>query len=98
MQRALAAKSVAQAQTGLMVGGRLILHGRNYNCARHSPYGILETVYRTRPRLPIFKPFTRWCERYYSCGLFASLMSTVDSTFNSIATYGLLISMLYTST
>jgi len=90
MQRALAAKSVAQAQTGLMVGGLIkyfmaviiIVPGI-------ALYGILgESLvepdlafpYLVKTYLPI------GVKGIILCGLFASLMSTVDSTFNSIAT------------
>ena len=42
MQRALAAKSVSQAQTGLMVGELdKILHGSDYNSSGIALYGIL---------------------------------------------------------
>ena len=90
MQRALAAKSVAQAQTGLMVGGLIkyfmaviiIVPGI-------ALYGILGDgllepdlafPYLVKNYLPI------GVKGIILCGLFASLMSTVDSTFNSIAT------------
>ena len=90
MQRALAAKSVAQAQTGLMVGGLIkyfmaviiIVPGI-------ALYGILGDgllepdlafPYLVKNYLPI------GVKGFILCGLFASLMSTVDSTFNSIAT------------
>ena len=90
MQRALAAKSVAQAQTGLMVGGLIkyfmaiiiIVPGI-------ALYGILGDSlgepdlafpYLVKTYLPV------GIKGIILCGLFASLMSTVDSTFNSIAT------------
>ena len=90
MQRALAAKSVAQAQTGLIVGGLIkyfmaviiIVPGI-------ALYGILGDSlvepdlafpYLVKTYLPI------GVKGIILCGLFASLMSTVDSTFNSIAT------------
>ena len=90
MQRALAAKSVAQAQTGLMVGGLIkyfmaviiIVPGI-------ALYGILGDSlvepdlafpYLVKTYLPV------GVKGIILCGLFASLMSTVDSTFNSIAT------------
>ena len=90
MQRALAAKSVAQAQTGLMVGGLIkyfmaviiIVPGI-------ALYGILGDSlgepdlafpYLVKTYLPV------GLKGLILCGLFASLMSTVDSTFNSIAT------------
>ena len=90
MQRALAAKSVAQAQTGLIVGGLIkyfmaviiIVPGI-------ALYGILGDSlvepdlafpYLVKTYLPV------GVKGIILCGLFASLMSTVDSTFNSIAT------------
>ena len=90
MQRALAAKSVAHAQTGLMVGGLIkyfmaviiIVPGI-------ALYGILgDTLgepdlafpYLVKTYLPV------GIKGVILCGLFASLMSTVDSTFNSLAT------------
>jgi SSS family solute:Na+ symporter len=90
MQRALAAKNVAQAQTGLMVGGLIkyfmaviiIVPGI-------ALYGILGDSlvepdlafpYLVKTYLPV------GVKGIILCGLFASLMSTVDSTFNSIAT------------
>ena len=90
MQRALAAKSVGHAQTGLMVGGLI-----KYFMAviivvpGIALYGILGDQL-TEPDLA----FPYIVKNYLSvgikgiilCGLFASLMSTVDSTFNSLAT------------
>lgn len=90
MQRALAAKSVAHAQTGLMVGGLIkyfmaviiIVPGI-------ALYGILGDSlgepdlafpYLVKTYLPV------GVKGIILCGLFASLMSTVDSTFNSLAT------------
>ena len=90
MQRALAAKSVAHAQTGLMVGGLIkyfmavliIVPGI-------ALYGILGDglgepdlafPYLVKTYLPV------GVKGIILCGLFASLMSTVDSTFNSLAT------------
>ena len=90
IQRALAAKSVAHAQTGLMVGGLLkyfmaviiIVPGI-------ALYGILGDSlsepdlafpYLVKTYLP------NGVKGIILCGLFASLMSTVDSTFNSLAT------------
>jgi SSS family solute:Na+ symporter len=90
MQRALAAKSIAHAQTGLMVGGLIkyfmaviiIVPGI-------ALYGILGDSlgepdlafpYLVKTYLPV------GVKGIILCGLFASLMSTVDSTFNSLAT------------
>jgi SSS family solute:Na+ symporter len=90
MQRALAAKTVAHAQTGLMVGGLIkyfmaviiIVPGI-------ALFGILgDTLaepdlvfpYLVKTYLPV------GIKGIILCGLFASLMSTVDSTFNSLAT------------
>ena len=90
MQRALGAKSVAHAQTGLMVGGLIkyfmaviiIVPGI-------ALYGILGDSlgepdlafpYLVKTYLPV------GVKGIILCGLFASLMSTVDSTFNSLAT------------
>lgn len=90
MQRALAARSVAHAQTGLMVGGVLkyfmaviiVIPGI-------ALFGILGDglaepdlafPYLVKTYLPV------GIKGVILCGLFASLMSTVDSTFNSLAT------------
>ena len=90
MQRALAAKSIADAQTGLMVGGLI-----KYVMAvlivvpGIALYGIIgDTLgepdlafpYLVKTYLPV------GVKGIILCGLFASLMSTVDSTFNSLAT------------
>ena len=90
MQRALAAKSVRHAQTGLIAGGLIkyimaviiIIPGI-------ALYGILGDIlgepdmafpYIVNTYLPV------GIKGIILCGLFASLMSTVDSTFNSLAT------------
>ena len=90
MQRALAAKSVAHAQAGLLAGGLIkyfmailiIIPGI-------ALYGILGDSlgepdmafpYIVNTYLPV------GIKGIILCGLFASLMSTVDSTFNSLAT------------
>lgn len=90
IQRSLAAKNLKEAQTGLLVGGVLkyvmaliiIIPGI-------ALYGILGDSL-SEPDMA----FPYWVDTYIPtglkgiilCGLFASLMSTVDSTFNSIAT------------
>lgn len=90
MQRALAAKNIAHAQAGLMVGGMIkyfmaviiVIPGI-------ALYGILGDglgepdlafPYLVKTYLPV------GVKGIILCGLFASLMSTVDSTFNSLAT------------
>jgi len=91
MQRSLAAKSLREAQVGLMVGGLMkyvmavliIIPGI-------ALYGILGEgglaepdmafPYLVKTYLPV------GAKGIILCALFASLMSTVDSTFNSLAT------------
>jgi len=90
IQRALAAKDIAHAQAGLMVGGMIkyfmaviiVIPGI-------ALYGILGDglgepdlafPYLVKTYLPV------GVKGVILCGLFASLMSTVDSTFNSLAT------------
>lgn len=92
MQRSLAAKSLREAQIGLMVGGALkyvmavliVIPGI-------ALYGILKEQgglpdpdmafpYLVKNYLPV------GLKGVILCALFASLMSTVDSTFNSLAT------------
>ena len=90
MQRALAAKSVAHAQTGLMVGGLMkYLMAVLIVVPGIALYGILGDSlgepdlafpYLVKTYLPV------GVKGIILCGLFASLMSTVDSTFNSLAT------------
>ena len=90
MQRALAAKSVSHAQTGLMVGGLIkYLMAVIIIVPGIALYGILRDglvepdlafPYLVKTYLPV------GVKGVILCGLFASLMSTVDSTFNSIAT------------
>ena len=90
IQRSLAAKSLGHAQTGLMVGGLLkylmaliivvpgvILYNLNPNLISEPD---LAYPYIINEFLPI------GLKGLILCGLFASLMSTIDSTFNSIAT------------
>ena len=90
MQRALAAKNVAHAQTGLMVGGLIkYLMAVLIVVPGIALYGILGDSlgepdlafpYLVKTYLPV------GVKGIILCGLFASLMSTVDSTFNSLAT------------
>ena len=90
MQRALAAKSVAHAQAGLLAGGLIkYLMATLIIIPGIALYGILGDSlgepdmafpYIVNTYLPI------GIKGIILCGLFASLMSTVDSTFNSLAT------------
>ena len=90
MQRALAAKSVAHAQAGLLAGGLIkYLMAVLIIIPGIALYGILGDSlgepdmafpYIVNTYLPI------GIKGIILCGLFASLMSTVDSTFNSLAT------------
>lgn len=90
MQRAIAARSLAHAQAGLMAGGLIkyfmavliVIPGI-------ALYGILGDglaepdlafPYLVKTYIPA------GIKGIILCGLFASLMSTVDSTFNSLAT------------
>ena len=90
MQRALAAKSVAHAQAGLLAGGLIkYLMAIIIIIPGIALYGILGDSlgepdmafpYIVNTYLPV------GVKGIILCGLFASLMSTVDSTFNSLAT------------
>ena len=90
MQRALAAKSVAHAQAGLLAGGLIkYLMAILIIIPGIALYGILGDSlgepdmafpYIVNTYLPL------GIKGIILCGLFASLMSTVDSTFNSLAT------------
>lgn len=91
MQRSLAAKNLKEAQIGLMVGGVMkyvmaviiVIPGI-------ALYGILGKEGLTEPDLAfpylINTYLPTGLKGIILCALFASLMSTVDSTFNSIAT------------
>ena len=89
MQRALAAKSVAHAQAGLLAGGLIkYLMAIIIIIPGIALYGILGDSlgepdmafpYIVNTYLPV------GIKGIILCGLFASLMSTVDSTFNSLA-------------
>ncbi|MEC7247470.1 MAG: sodium/solute symporter, partial [Bacteroidota bacterium] len=90
MQRALAAKSIAHAQAGLLAGGLIkYLMAILIIIPGIALYGILGDSlaepdmafpYIVNTYLPV------GIKGIILCGLFASLMSTVDSTFNSLAT------------
>jgi len=93
MQRSIAAKSLREAQVGLMVGGLMkyvmaviiVIPGI-------ALYGILQEQGNLLSEPDLAFPFI--VKEYLPigvkglilCALFASLMSTVDSTFNSLAT------------
>ncbi|MDW3645829.1 MAG: sodium/solute symporter [Bacteroidia bacterium] len=91
MQRSLAAKNLREAQIGLMVGGLmkyvmavLIVVPGIALYGILGPEGLSEPdmafPYLVKTYLPI------GVKGLILCALFASLMSTVDSTFNSLAT------------
>ena len=90
MQRALAAKSVGHAQAGLLAGGLIkYLMAVIIIIPGIALYGVLGDSlgepdmafpYIVNTYLPV------GVKGIILCGLFASLMSTVDSTFNSLAT------------
>ena len=91
MQRSLAAKSLREAQIGLMVGGLMkIVMAVLIVVPGIALYGILGENGLTEPDMA----FPHLVSTYLPiglkgiilCALFASLMSTVDSTFNSLAT------------
>lgn len=89
IQRSLAARSLADAQTGLLVGGLL-----KYGMAvliivpGIALYGVLgDSLGEPDQAFPYWvNSLPTGIKGLILCGLFASLMSTVDSTFNSIAT------------
>ncbi len=92
MQRSLAAKSLRHAQIGLMVGGIMkyvmalviVIPGIALYVILKDQGGLedpdMAFPYLVSTYLPI------GLKGLILCGLFASLMSTVDSTFNSLAT------------
>ena len=93
MQRSIAAKSLKEAQVGLMVGGLMkYVMALIIVVPGIALYGILQEKgislaepdlafpYLVKNYLPI------GVKGIILCALFASLMSTVDSTFNSLAT------------
>lgn len=91
MQRSLAAKNLRQAQIGLMVGGLMkyvmavliVIPGI-------ALYGILGENGLSEPDMAfpylVDNYLVTGLKGLILCALFASLMSTVDSTFNSLAT------------
>lgn len=90
MQRAIAAKTVSHAQTGLMVGGLIkYLMAIIIIIPGIALYGVLGNSL-SEPDLAfpyIVKTYLpNGLKGIILCGLFASIMSTIDSTFNSIAT------------
>ena len=91
LQRALAAKSLRDAQVGLLVGGVLkyvmlliiVIPGiAMAEILADAPLDDPDTVYITLVNQ--FLP--AGLRGLIVCGLFASLMSTVDSIFNSVST------------
>ena len=90
MQRAIAAKNLSHAQSGLMIGGFLkYLMAIVIVIPGIALFGILGDSfnepdlafpYIVNTYLPV------GLKGIVLCGLFASLMSTIDSTFNSLAT------------
>ncbi len=93
VQRSLAARSLGEAQAGLMVGGLIkYVMAALIVIPGIALYGILQ-----EQGTPLVEPdlaFPYLVKTYLPigvkglilCALFASLMSTVDSTFNSLAT------------
>ena len=90
MQRAIAAKNLSHAQSGLIIGGFLkYLMAIVIVIPGIALFGILGDSfnepdlafpYLVNTYLPV------GLKGVVLCGLFASLMSTIDSTFNSLAT------------
>ena len=90
MQRAIAAKTVSHAQTGLMVGGLIkYLMAIIIIIPGIALYGVLgDSLSEPDLAFPyIVKTYLpNGLKGIILCGLFASIMSTIDSTYNSIAT------------
>lgn len=90
MQRAIAAKTVSHAQTGLMIGGLIkYLMAIIIIIPGIALYGVLgDSLSEPDLAFPyIVKTYLpNGLKGIILCGLFASIMSTIDSTFNSIAT------------
>ncbi|RMG24055.1 MAG: hypothetical protein D6730_13285 [Bacteroidetes bacterium] len=91
VQRSLAARSLRHAQLGLMTGGLLkYLMAAVIIIPGIALYGILGDRLANEPDLAFPYLVTHFLSPglrgIILCALFASLMSTVDSTFNSLAT------------
>lgn len=91
MQRSLAAKNLREAQLGLMAGGLMkIVMAVLIVIPGIALYGILGEGGLTEPDMAfpyLVKTYLpTGAKGIILCALFASLMSTVDSTFNSLAT------------
>ena len=90
MQRALAAKSIGHAQAGLLAGGLIkYLMAILIVIPGIALYGILgDSLGEPDMAFPyiVNTYLPEGIKGIILCGLFASLMSTVDSTFNSLAT------------
>lgn len=91
MQRSLAAKSLREAQIGLMVGGLMkIVMAVLIVVPGIALYGILGESGLSEPDMAFPYLVSTYLpiglKGIILCALFASLMSTVDSTFNSMAT------------
>lgn len=91
MQRSLAAKNLSHAQAGLMLGGLL----KYFMAILIIVPGIaLAVILKDQPLTDPDETFPYLVNKFLSpgvkgiivCALFASLMSTIDSTFNSLAT------------
>ena len=90
MQRALAAKTVGHAQVGLLAGGLIkYLMAVIIIIPGIALYGVLgDSLGEPDMAFPyiVNTYLPAGIKGIILCGLFASLMSTVDSTFNSLAT------------
>ena len=91
MQRSLAAKSLREAQLGLMVGGLMkIVMAVLIVVPGIALFGILGEGGLSEPDMAFPYLVSTYLpvglKGIILCALFASLMSTVDSTFNSLAT------------
>lgn len=91
MQRSLAAKSLREAQIGLMVGGLMkIVMAVLIVIPGIALFGILGDGGLAEPDMAFPYLVSTYLpvglKGIILCALFASLMSTVDSTFNSLAT------------